>query len=356
MRDNRLTGRTLSSKQLISMYRNLEKGKLMVPCHLCSEPTIAWKGHKGVSTCPNCRKVHRATLARERRRKPIVLLGALPEFGHIVRDDEGRVQCHICGRYYSLLEPHLRIHGLNSDQYREEFGLNRRQALCSPKVSEQDRQNLINSGWAGKLLDYELSRFAESREMRLQARLTQSKIRIGIKLPSTPARIAAGKANYQKALILLNCETCGMPVRIHKAHKHAYCEKCRPAHRLQQMRDWRAEHLEYKNEYFRTYRERKKRGEIKSRRPMTMTEAKIRAQKENQLLSQVKNTQYTCDLCGAVFLGRSCESEHDKHYCPECKPIAHKLTILAWRRSHREACRAADARYKERKHQANVTV
>jgi hypothetical protein len=351
-----LKGTTLSSKQLISMHENLEKAKLIVPCHLCSEPTIAWKGHKGVSTCPNCRKVHKATLARERRRKTLVLPGALPEFGHIIRDDEGRVQCHICGRWCHLLDPHLRIHGLNSDQYREEFSLNRTQALCSPKVSEQDRQNLIKSGWAGKLKDYELSRFAESREMRLQARLSQSEVRIGIKLPSTPARIAAGKANYQKALILKNCEACGALVMTHKAHKHAYCEKCRPGHRLQQMKDWRLEHLEYKNEYFRTYRERKKRGEIKPRQPMTMTEAKVRAQKENQLLSQVKNTQYKCNLCGAIFYGRPCESQHDNHYCPECKPIARILTIKAWRNSHRESCQAADARYKERKRLANITV
>jgi len=270
---------SLTDKQRVVAIKNLEQGKRTVTCHLCGKPTITHH-QTGVSICPDCRKAWRAFSARDRRRKwREVNAAPLPNPGEVVHDEEGKVQCHVCGCFFDFIDPHVRqLHGFASlYDYREQFGLNRRQELCSPKVSEKDRLNLVNSGWAGKLLDYNLARFAESRETRLQGRLTQSTIHTGMKYPSSPARLAAAKTNYQKSLIPLNCEMCGAPVMAHKGNKHGFCINCRPRHKQGYGARWRAAHLEEKMEYFKMYQDRKERGEIKPRAPMTMTEAKIRA-------------------------------------------------------------------------------
>lgn len=304
-----------------------------------------------MSVCQNCFKAHRAYLARERRRKARECNAApLPESGKLVRDEDGRVQCHICGSFYKSLDPHVRqLHGYASlYDYKEDFQLNRRQGLCSPDVSEQDRQNLINSGWAGKLLDYNLSRFAESREMRLQSRLNQSKAHKGKPVATTPARVRAAKENYQKSLILLNCQVCGAPTLTQKTQGHVFCATCRPEHRREYGRKWRMANVGRIKAYHKAYPERKKRGEIKPRK-LTITPVKLAAQRQNQLLSQVKDTPYICSLCGELFYSRRCEAKCHNHFCSSCQPKARILTIKAWRQSHPEACRAALVRYREKK-------
>ena len=40
-----------------------------------------------------------------------------------VEVDEARVRCHLCGRWYRSLPPHLRVHGLDRAAYVEQFGL-----------------------------------------------------------------------------------------------------------------------------------------------------------------------------------------------------------------------------------------
>jgi len=54
-------------------------------------------------------------------------------------ENEDKVQCHICGRWFRSLATHVnRRHGWSADDYREEFGLNRGQSL----ICEGMRQKL----------------------------------------------------------------------------------------------------------------------------------------------------------------------------------------------------------------------
>ena len=67
----------------------------------------------------------------------------LPKVGEVVTDG-CRVQCHLCGKWFKSVAGHVvRKHGWLSDDYREEFGLNRKQALCSKELSEVFRDNTI---------------------------------------------------------------------------------------------------------------------------------------------------------------------------------------------------------------------
>lgn len=52
------------------------------------------------------------------------------EFGKLTHI-AGRVQCHICGGLFNGLGSHARAHGLSADQYRAEFGFNRKTGLAS---------------------------------------------------------------------------------------------------------------------------------------------------------------------------------------------------------------------------------
>lgn len=56
-------------------------------------------------------------------------------FGEIgvLKSEFGKLQCHICGKWYIMLGKHANTHGLTADEYREEFGLNR----TTPLIGEQ---------------------------------------------------------------------------------------------------------------------------------------------------------------------------------------------------------------------------
>lgn len=50
--------------------------------------------------------------------------------GVLVYDEDGRQQCHVCGRFWRGLGMHVTKHGLTADGYREEFGLLSSQPLA----------------------------------------------------------------------------------------------------------------------------------------------------------------------------------------------------------------------------------
>lgn len=63
-----------------------------------------------------------------------------------------RLVCHICGRDYLHLAQHVvRTHGLEAEQYRDHFGLNRRTALVSASVSEKHRAYAVGQPWRERL-------------------------------------------------------------------------------------------------------------------------------------------------------------------------------------------------------------
>jgi hypothetical protein len=63
----------------------------------------------------------------------------LPPPGRLIADVDGaRIQCHLCGRFYAKLGYHVsRGHGMDPDEYREQFGLNRGTPLASPAPSQK---------------------------------------------------------------------------------------------------------------------------------------------------------------------------------------------------------------------------
>ena len=61
------------------------------------------------------------------------------EIGVLAEDGE-RVQCHICGKWFKFLDPHLRkAHVVSSADYKSTFGLNRTQALIGSALREHKR-------------------------------------------------------------------------------------------------------------------------------------------------------------------------------------------------------------------------
>jgi hypothetical protein len=59
----------------------------------------------------------------------------------VVDDGQGRVCCHLCGRWLKIVGgTHLRVgHGWTVAQYREAFQLLQRSATCSPQLSASYR-------------------------------------------------------------------------------------------------------------------------------------------------------------------------------------------------------------------------
>ena len=82
---------------------------------------------------------------------------------------------------------------------------------------------------------------------------------------------------------------------------------------------------------------------------MTMTPAKIMAQKNNQTKTQVLSMLYTCAICGREYFGRVCDKNRQSHYCSECKAKGREMAIKQWRASHPEKAREYARRHRERK-------
>ena len=58
-------------------------------------------------------------------------------FGEMVSDDRGWVRCHVCGFYWRFLARHAFLaHALTASEYRETYGLNHGQPLCSTGYSQ----------------------------------------------------------------------------------------------------------------------------------------------------------------------------------------------------------------------------
>ena len=72
-------------------------------------------------------------------------------FGNVgtitVSEDQEEIQCGLCGGWFKVLNgAHLQTHGLeDGDAYKSLLGLNRNQALCSPKFSALQREIAIEN-------------------------------------------------------------------------------------------------------------------------------------------------------------------------------------------------------------------
>ena len=178
-----------------------------------------------------------------------------PALGQLVSDDGERVQCHICGRWFIYLTPHLRWkHNLTCDEYREDFGLNRTQPLCSESLSEKHRRHFIAAGLVGKHLCFNLSDFPHATERRLQGRLNFSRARKGVRIRGSERRKESQRRNYQMTRVPEPCVVCGTVVLVHKIRgKSALCDKCRPAWRKEYNHRWADANRRHLREYWQDY-------------------------------------------------------------------------------------------------------
>ena len=103
------------------------------------------------------------------------------QIGVLERDSEGNPRCHICGWYMPFLGKHIAKHGWTSTEYREAFGLNRQEPLCSPeysnnraKVAKKNQdEGKFPSGEEGKKLLPHPQRTQFPRIARAQERLNR---------------------------------------------------------------------------------------------------------------------------------------------------------------------------------------
>lgn len=70
----------------------------------------------------------------------------IPNKGEVTYDEHGRIICHICGRAYDKLTPHLKLtHKIDADIYKEMFGLNRTFSLISKRYKDKCVENIIKN-------------------------------------------------------------------------------------------------------------------------------------------------------------------------------------------------------------------
>lgn len=55
--------------------------------------------------------------------------------GRLTLNSDGKLACHLCGRWFTHLGSHLRVHGWTVARYRQAVGLARHVALCSVEMS-----------------------------------------------------------------------------------------------------------------------------------------------------------------------------------------------------------------------------
>ena len=72
----------------------------------------------------------------------------MPPAGVLVADDDGgRVQCHVCGRFFVGLAHHIRLaHGLSAEAYRERYDLARGLSLFAAGYQEKLRAAALKRG------------------------------------------------------------------------------------------------------------------------------------------------------------------------------------------------------------------
>ena len=115
----------------------------------------------------------------------------------LVEDDGSRLQCHVCGEWYSGLSSHIRVHGLTVQAYKERYGLARSTSLWSPEYQERQRQAALarGQGAAGRKAIVEIGTHPRPKGIanRLQSRIRSSEGHLSLSAGSTPASGAENK-------------------------------------------------------------------------------------------------------------------------------------------------------------------
>lgn len=107
-------------------------------------------------------------------------------YGELVRDGDGRLRCHLCGRWFRALGAHLRVHRYTAQTYREVFGLCTSVALVAEDVSARisDRQAAAYHG-----SPQVRERLAPGQDMARSGQL-RARARTALAAPAPPQRAA----------------------------------------------------------------------------------------------------------------------------------------------------------------------
>lgn len=80
----------------------------------------------------------------------------IPNKGEITYDERGRIICHICGRAYDKLTSHIKqAHKIDSNEYKERFGINRTFSLTSESFKTKCRENVNKNDAIKRLKHFE---------------------------------------------------------------------------------------------------------------------------------------------------------------------------------------------------------
>jgi len=151
----------------------------------------------------------------------------------LVYDGQGRLKCGLCNQWFSGLATHIwRIHGVSSDEYREEFSLNKTQPLLAPEVTMKQRVNWINRGMPEKM-KHLLMKYRPSHQgllkLRRQGRINLSRRLKGRKIVLTSRLLEHLRIQAKLVLNRLmdkTCEQCGQTHLGQLSQK--FCIECQP--------------------------------------------------------------------------------------------------------------------------------
>lgn len=110
--------------------------------------------------------------------------------GELVRDGEGRVCCHLCGRWFRGLGSHLRAHRYTAAAYRETFGLCTTAALVADEVATKISRRQAATYRGSEVVR---ERLAPGHEMARSGQLG-ARARTALAAPAPPQRVAVRAA------------------------------------------------------------------------------------------------------------------------------------------------------------------
>jgi len=165
------------------------------------------------------------------------LISGVPSFEYegLYYDGE-KLQCALCGNWYIGLSHHIaHFHTITPDEYRAKYSLNRIQPLCTPQYSDSHIKCIERLENPNREIN---SQQKHTQKVRTQGR---SNIALGAstrqytqtpKIPNTPLRLIALKANLAKASCSListqPCCYCGKETTGRRSHGKICCPECRP--------------------------------------------------------------------------------------------------------------------------------
>lgn len=127
-----------------------------------------------------------------------------PLFGQlgVLHLEDGKIECHCCGRWYRFLATHVwRTHAISADEYRALFGLTARHGLVSPDVSERLWRTALRTlrPYYERAADLACSIPFEQRSARARRRRLRLETRLDPKWQDARRRVAQGQAERMRA-------------------------------------------------------------------------------------------------------------------------------------------------------------